>query len=64
MSDAVGKHGGLTNYERPNVITLDLESIPSVFFLKKANSENCRFYELYSFRNMREHREACDKILP
>ena len=32
MSDAVGKRGGLTNYERPNVITLDLESIPSVFF--------------------------------
>ena len=32
MSDAVGKHGELTNYERPNVITLDLESIPSVFF--------------------------------
>ena len=33
--DAVGKRGGLTNYERPNVITLDLESIPSVFFEKK-----------------------------
>ena len=33
-----------------------------VFFFK-ANNENCRFCELYPFRNIREDREDCDKIL-
>ena len=33
-----------------------------VFFFQ-ANNENCRFCELHPFRNIREDREDCDKIL-
>ena len=47
----------LCNYPRSRIDT-------KCVFLKKVNNGNCSFCELYPYRNIREHREACDKILP